>query len=447
MVDEKQGYCYGEPAMKNDSQKPDRRRQKPEPRKRDFKSYLLFLMTAILLIFVLDELLWDGERPYITQMRQEYYAEQAAKAAQEQEIFKGLLPPEVVYPEDGTAYFEAPVEDNTELQPLVIPTDRKEVEESPKNDSTPDTSTKPGMTKKGSANKPKIAIVIDDVGMNLTQSRAAINLDPNVTIAFLPYAEKVKELALDAKTRGNEIIIHTPMEAMNGDMNLGSMALRTGMQPNDFTAEFQKITESFEGYVGVNNHMGSRLTQDKQAMGQLMRLLKAKNLYFLDSKTISTSIAAETAAFYGVPYAVRDVFLDHEDTPEFVAKALKKVERVARDHGSAIAIGHPKKNTMNALQSWIPTLEAKGFELVPLSTLIQKGTPTNIITKTAPSTIPNVPAVIPSTPAVIPSKVEGSHEISPPKQAIEMTKKKKPKIKIERESSTIKKPLNFNLPE
>ncbi len=430
MVDEKQGYCYGERAMKNDSQKPDRRRQKPEPQKRDFKSYLLYVMTAILLIFVLDELLWDGERPYITQMRQEYYAEQADKAAQEEEIFKGLLPPEVVYPENGTAYFEAPIEDKTEnLESIVIEDKSEKIPEiktaaviAPK--VIKDTPSSKIITKPSLGGKPKIAIVIDDVGMNLTQSRAAINLDPNVTIAFLPYAEKVKELALDAKSRGNEIIIHTPMEAMNGDMNLGSMALRTGMQPNDFTAEFQKITESFDGYVGVNNHMGSRLTQDKQAMGQLMRLLKAKNLYFLDSKTISTSIAAETAAFYGVPYAVRDVFLDHEDTPEFVAKALKKVERVARDHGSAIAIGHPKKNTMIALQSWIPTLEAKGFELVPLSTLIQKGTP--------------LLQEIKAEKAVI----EGEE-----KADIEKEPSAKPKIKIERESSTIKKPLNFNLPE
>jgi polysaccharide deacetylase 2 family uncharacterized protein YibQ len=368
-------------SMTSDDSKNKNLKKTPKIYKRDFKSYLLFLMTAILLIFVVDEVLWDGERPYITKMKEQYYAEQAAKLQREREAIEALLPPKVVYPETGEAYFEAPVEEEKinelDLQSLVIeneekqPKEKEEIIAKPKiKQDEPKLTTKPAIGK-----KPKIAIVIDDVGMNLTQSRAAIALDPNVTIALLPYAEKVKEMAAEAKARGNEIIIHTPMEAMSSDVNLGSMALRTGMNPSDFNDEFLKISQSFEGYVGVNNHMGSRLTQDKQAMGLLMRLLKAQGLYFLDSRTINTSIAAETAAFYGVPYAVRDVFLDHEDTPEFVANALKKTEGVARRAGAAIAIGHPKKNTMQALQKWIPTLEQKGFELVPLSALIQKPLP------------------------------------------------------------------------
>jgi polysaccharide deacetylase 2 family uncharacterized protein YibQ len=369
----------------------DSKKRNPYKPKRDAKAYVKFLAIALMMLFLMDHWLWQGERPYITKMKAEYYAEQAEKEALEKAALEYLLPPKIVFPETGEPYFESPVgevveegaeeesiskitkEEDFEIDSLII---EKEII---KKEKITKKQPRPKTIKPFTGARAKIAIVIDDVGMNLSQSRAAINLDSNVTLAFLPYATRVKALAAQGKSKGHEIIIHTPMEAINGRMNLGPLALKANMASTDFTAEFQKITESFEGYVGINNHMGSRLTQDKKAMGQLMRLLKSKKLYFLDSKTINTSIAAQTAAFYGVPFAVRDVFLDHEDTPEFVAKALRRTERVARETGRAIAIGHPKKNTMAALQKWLPTLDAKGFDLVPLSALIQTGAPVPII--------------------------------------------------------------------
>ena len=325
---------------------------------RNFKSYLKFVLVACVLMFLVDHFVWDGERPYIRKIKEDYYREQAEK----QKALEELLPPEVVYPEDGSEYFEAP-SDLNDRQSLLPEKQLKITEALPKKKI-------PTKKKFAKGERGKIAIVIDDVGMNIKQSRAAIKLPAEVTLAFLPYAKSVRSLAKEAQQRKHEIILHAPMEAMNSDMNLGSMALRSGMDFAAFDAEFNKIANSFTGYVGVNNHMGSRLTQDPEAMRYLMDQLKQRGLYFLDSKTINTSIAAQTAHSYGIPYAVRDVFLDHEETPAFVSKALKNVERVARNHGQAIAIGHPKAVTMKALRKWIPTLEAKGYELVPLSELI-----------------------------------------------------------------------------
>lgn len=330
------------------------KRKKPRPQK-DFKGYIKFVAVAVVLLFMMDWILWGGERPYMKKIKQEYYAEKALEQQKAQEAVEAFLPPKVVYPEDGGEYFEAP-----EDFPETIPAEELK----------PESSLKPRHKHTGP--KAKIAIVIDDVGMNVKQSRAAINLDPNVTIAFLPYAEKVKEMAAKAKANGNEIIIHTPMEAMSDKVSLGSMALRKDMNFAEFDAEFNKIANSFEGYVGVNNHMGSLLTQDTEAMSFLMDQLKQRDLYFLDSRTIHSSVAADIAAEYEIPYAIRDVFLDHEETPEFVAGALKKLEAVARRNGQAIAIGHPKKNTMAALKKWLPTLEAKGFELVPLGEVLER---------------------------------------------------------------------------
>jgi len=249
---------------------------------------------------------------------------------------------------------EIPVLDAEDDQPVVLPPVFEE-------------ETKATSNKRG-----KIAIVIDDMGMNLKQSRAAIALPSEVTLAFLPYAEKIIPLTEQAGREGHEMIIHAPMEAMSSTVPLGSMALKSDMGYVEFTKEFNKMAASFDGYVGVNNHMGSKLTQSKEHMAYLMEHLKAKGLYFLDSRTIHTSVAADMAEAYGVPSITRDVFLDHEETEEYTANALKKVERMARENGEVIAIGHPKKITMQALQAWIPTLEGKGLDLVKVSEIIEK---------------------------------------------------------------------------
>ena len=231
--------------------------------------------------------------------------------------------------------------------------------------------------------RPQIAIVIDDMGVNMKQSRSALQLPSAVTLAFLPYADGARTLSAEAQREGHETIVHIPMEAIDSKVNLGGLALRSGMSDEEFIQEFDKIANSFEGYVGMNNHMGSRLTQDREAMNVLMAELKKRNLYFLDSKTIHTSIADEVAGVYGVPHTQRDIFLDHDASTRAVRKSLAKLERRAFKHGRAVAIGHPKAVTMKELEAWIPTLEEKGIELVPVShlttmTVAQKFEPVKI---------------------------------------------------------------------
>jgi hypothetical protein len=120
----------------------------------------------------------------------------------------------------------------------------------------------------------------------------------------------------------------------------------------------------------MNNHMGSRLTQDQAAMDALMVRLRRAGMLFVDSRTIGSSVAATTAARHGVPYAVRDVFLDHDESYEAVKASLAATEAVARRTGLAVAIGHPKDNTIRALAEWLPGLAARGFVLVPVSAVV-----------------------------------------------------------------------------
>ena len=374
--------------------------EKPKKRpQRSTRNYINFLVIGVVLIFIVDAVFFGGERPYVTKLKEQYYKQKL----KEKNDIEALLPPVVVYPEDGSEYFEAgpeisdssmlpekqfnlpdevppgktaPVEETPEVDetPEVLETQEApetlETPETPEALETPEVDETPKEWKKD-----KISIVIDDVGMNLVESNRAIDLPAEVTLAFLPYAKTVRELAARATNEGHEIIIHAPMEALSNKVYLGPMALKTNMDSVAFDNEFGKIAKSFEGYIGVNNHMGSRLTQDPKAMGYLMNQLKQRGLYFLDSRTIPTSVAADVARSYGVPYAERDVFLDHEETAEFTVSALRELEQVARRNGRAIAIGHPKKITIDALNKWIPTLDKRGFELVGLSELLKKPDP------------------------------------------------------------------------
>lgn len=218
--------------------------------------------------------------------------------------------------------------------------------------------------------KARIVIIIDDMGMDHKRSEKIMALPAPLTLAFLPYAPHVDRMAKAAKDKGYEIMIHMPMEPMNPDLDTGPMTLRTGQSDEEFQEVFDEMLAALDGYVGVNNHMGSRLTQDEMAMNRLMTALKKHGLFFVDSRTISTSIAAHVAAEHGLPYASRDVFLDHDPSVEGVENALRHVERVARTHGLAIAIGHPKDATINGLAAWLPTLKDKGFVIIPVSAAV-----------------------------------------------------------------------------
>jgi len=220
--------------------------------------------------------------------------------------------------------------------------------------------------------RPKIAIVIDDMGMDVARSRRAMGLPGPLTLAFLPHALSGPKMAEEAARKGHTILLHAPMEAMGGNQGLGPMALMRGMEDGAFDKTFAAMIAPYPGAIGVNNHMGSRLTQDRGAMDRLMTLLKARGLSFLDSRTTAGSVAAIAAADSGVSYTVRDVFLDHQPTRDFVEDALAEVERIARKRGVAIAIGHPKDSTLDALETWIPALEEKGFDLVPISAVLTR---------------------------------------------------------------------------
>lgn len=229
---------------------------------------------------------------------------------------------------------------------------------------TPDTGT-----------APVIAIVIDDAGLDQPRTARTIELPGPVTISYLPYARDLQRQVNDARGRGHEVMLHMPMEPSSALVDPGPHALRTGFDRDKILGEMTWMLDRFDGYVGVNNHMGSKFTSDPERMQVVMEVMKSRGLLFLDSKTSAKSVGFSMARQYDVPALERDVFIDDADDATKIAEMLARTEKVAINQGFAIAIGHPRDLTLEALQKWIPAIQAKGFVLVPVTDILRRTSP------------------------------------------------------------------------
>ncbi len=218
---------------------------------------------------------------------------------------------------------------------------------------------------------PLLAIVIDDVGLNIQATNRAVRLPVPVTLAYMAYAEHLPRQVAAARSAGHEILLHVPMETVGDDTDTGPNALLTGLPNEEFARRMKWNLERVEGYVGVSNHMGSRFTADRPGMTALMQELSRRGLMFLDSRTTVNTVGNGVARDAGIPSLRRDVFLDNEPTVASVTARLGEAENLAREKGFAVAIGHPHDWTLEAIEKWLPGAQARGVVLVPLTAILR----------------------------------------------------------------------------
>lgn len=214
----------------------------------------------------------------------------------------------------------------------------------------------------------RLAIIIDDIGYNLALSERAARLPGQFTLAVLPFTPHGNQVAHLADERGKELMLHLPMSNLK-DMPLGRGGLTTGMARETLQNTLRADLVSLPLVRGVNNHMGSKLTQDAQAMGWVMSELAARKLYFIDSRTSPLTQAQRAAEQSGVPSTKRDVFLDDVIEPGAIRRQLDLALQLARKQGSAVAIGHPYPATLQLLENIQPLLSQANIQLVPASQL------------------------------------------------------------------------------
>ena len=217
--------------------------------------------------------------------------------------------------------------------------------------------------------KPKISIVVDDLGDNSIIAKKILSLPGKLTAAILPNTPHAKLISNFADSQGHDIIMHLPMEAFTRPDLLGPGALFANMDKSTFSSTFDQDAASIPHIIGFNNHMGSLLTEDKEKMHWLMDRAKSNNLFFLDSKTSEDSIAEYIALKEGVPTISRDVFLDHNKQKDALLRQFNLSKSIAKRKGQVVIICHPYPETLAFLQNHIESLEEE-FELVGLSELL-----------------------------------------------------------------------------
>jgi polysaccharide deacetylase 2 family uncharacterized protein YibQ len=218
----------------------------------------------------------------------------------------------------------------------------------------------------------QVAIIIDDMGMDMENARKLGAIDADITFSVLPQEKYTQEVGVYLHKHGKEVLLHLPMEGGNGK-SPGLGAIFHDTDP----AQAQKILEDSLGRVpmaiGVNNHMGSVVTQNELIMKALFSTINKHGLFFIDSLTSGNSVCRVVAAKEELPFKARDVFLDNDQTYQYIAGQLDELVLVAKHRGEAIGICHPHPATVEVLIKEVPRLKEKGIEVVRVSRLVDGG--------------------------------------------------------------------------
>jgi polysaccharide deacetylase 2 family uncharacterized protein YibQ len=165
-------------------------------------------------------------------------------------------------------------------------------------------------------------------------------------------------------------MLHMPMEPVEyPEVNPGPGTLLSSMTPDELINQLEENLNTMPRAQGINNHMGSKLTAESTQMYQIFSVLKHRGLYFIDSRTTSDSLCKPSARLFQVPFAQRDVFIDHYQKPDFIRKQIKELIRIARENGEAVGILHPHSMTYRILQEMLPDLQNQ-VQLVPASKIV-----------------------------------------------------------------------------
>jgi uncharacterized protein len=221
---------------------------------------------------------------------------------------------------------------------------------------------------------PEVALVIDDVAYDVGIMDQFAALGVPLTFAILPRDKHSKALAERAVELNFPVILHLPMEPTDmAHNNPGPAGLYLKMNPKQLRDQFEKNVASVPHLQGINNHMGSAFTQDREKMELILKWVKEKDLFFLDSHTSIKSVVRKVAKDVGVPCLVNETFLDNQDDQKAIEKQLDIVLKLALQRKRTIAIGHyRRKHLVQALANKLPEFKARGVTLVGLPAFYTK---------------------------------------------------------------------------
>jgi polysaccharide deacetylase 2 family uncharacterized protein YibQ len=214
-----------------------------------------------------------------------------------------------------------------------------------------------------------VSIVIDDLGRNLEDLDRLAGLGIPLTYSVLPFEVQTPEVVAALRRRGAELMCHLPMEARGG-ADPGPGALFRGMSGAELAAATRRALDAVPGASGVNNHMGSGLAAERQALTAVLSVIGERGLFYLDSRTSADTLGYTLARRLGLEAGERQVFLDTSRDRDFIRRQFAELLAAAEERGGAIAIAHPYPETLEILSSEVPEAVARGYEFVTASALM-----------------------------------------------------------------------------
>ncbi|SEM72769.1 divergent polysaccharide deacetylase family protein [Paenibacillus sp. OV219] len=228
----------------------------------------------------------------------------------------------------------------------------------------------------------QVAIVIDDFGNNMTGTPEMMELPVHFTVAVMPFLPTTKQDAELAHKLGHDVIVHMPMEPVRGKPEwLGPGAITTVMSDEEIRKRVEEAISAVPHAVGMNNHMGSKVTADERVMRVVLSVVKAHGMFFLDSRTTYKTVLPKLTAELGVPLLSNQVFLDDVYTASHISKQIGILRKYLEDHDSCVTIGHvgpPGKLTASVLKASIPGMKSS-TTFVTLSQMIVPSAEKDII--------------------------------------------------------------------
>lgn len=219
---------------------------------------------------------------------------------------------------------------------------------------------------------PLVAIIIDDLGYDKKIAENFSKLNANITFSILPHSPFQDSIIRLSEKKSLETMLHLPMEPIEyPHVNPGPGTLLTSMTPDELLRQLKENLNAVPNAKGVNNHMGSKMTAESNQMYQIFSILKKRDLYFVDSRTSAQTLCKPSARLLQIPFAQRDVFLDHTQEPQSIRRQVKELIRIARHNGFAVGIGHPHSTTYKVLREMLPELK-KAVQLVPVSKIVHR---------------------------------------------------------------------------
>lgn len=217
----------------------------------------------------------------------------------------------------------------------------------------------------------RLAVIVDDCGYDMSSVRTLLNTGLPLNFAVLPYKPYSSDVLEMIKSDGRVAMLHLPMEPVDRSaMSEGSSTICTDMSKDRILELTRKAINSLPGVSGVNNHQGSKATADSATMTTVLQELRNQDLFFVDSRTSSKSVARDKAVAMGVPTARNDIFLDNSSDVQAIRKQIYKAMDIAEKNGSAIAICHARPNTAKAWSMYAEEIKNTGIELVPITDLL-----------------------------------------------------------------------------